>query len=58
MSDMRSGMPDLKEVAAMAGKLFNDLKKSVGEIVSDYKTKHCASDEKSAEKKADKKEKS
>lgn len=54
MSDIKSKMPDLKEVTAMAGKLFNDLKKSVGEIVSDYKTKHCDSNEKSAAKESSK----
>lgn len=57
MNDMRSKMPDLKEVTAMASKLFGDLKKSVCEIVSDYKAKHSESSEKPAtEKKADKKD--
>jgi Sec-independent protein translocase protein TatA len=34
-----SKMPDLKEIGAMAGKLFSDVKKSIGEIINDYKSK-------------------
>ena len=34
-----SKMPDLKEIGAMAGKLFTDVKKSIGEIITDYKSK-------------------
>jgi len=33
-------MPDLPELTQMAKKLFGDIKKSVEEIVQDYKTKH------------------
>ena len=39
MSDFKSKLPDLKEVTAIAGKLFKDLKTSVSEIMSDYKEK-------------------
>ena len=41
MSDFKSKLPDLKEVSAIAGKLFKDLKTSVSEIMSDYKEKHA-----------------
>lgn len=37
MSDMKSKLPDLKELASMTGKLYNDLKTSVGQIIQDYK---------------------
>ena len=40
MSDSKSKLPDLKEITSMAGKLFNDIKKSVNEIVADYKKNH------------------
>lgn len=49
MADMKSMMPDLKDVTSIASKLFNDMRKSVGEIVTDYKAKHCP-DEATAEK--------
>lgn len=61
MADLKSMLPDLKEVTSIAGKLYNDLRKSVGEIVTDYKGKHCSekssgkthctSDKKTAKKK-------
>ena len=41
MGDFKSKLPDLKEVMQITGKLFKDLKTSVGEIVSDYKQKHA-----------------
>ena len=41
MADLKSMLPDMKEVTSIAGKLYHDLKKSVGEIVTDYKDKHC-----------------
>lgn len=41
MADMKSKMPDLKEIGAIAGKLFKDLKTSVTEIIHDYKEKHA-----------------
>ncbi|KTD68820.1 MULTISPECIES: hypothetical protein [Legionella] len=37
MSDFKSKLPDLKELASMTGKLYTDIKKSVGEIVQNYK---------------------
>ncbi|KTC88671.1 hypothetical protein OQJ18_02265 [Fluoribacter dumoffii] len=37
MSDFKSKLPDLKELASMTNKLFTDIKKSVGEIVHNYK---------------------
>jgi len=42
MSDFKSMLPDLKEVTSIASKLYTDVKKSVCEIVTDYKSKHCA----------------
>jgi hypothetical protein len=40
MSDLKSKLPDLKELTGMAGKLFGDVKKSVVEIIGSYKEKH------------------
>lgn len=40
MSDLKSKMPDLNEIGSIAGKFFNDMKKSVVEIIDDYKKKH------------------
>lgn len=40
MSDLKSKMPDLNEITSMAGKLFKDVKKSITEIIADYKTNH------------------
>lgn len=40
MSDMKSKLPDLNEISGMASKLFNDIKKSVCEIIDGYKQKH------------------
>ncbi len=37
MSDEKSKIPDLKELAAMTNKLFSDIKTSVGQIIQDYK---------------------
>ena len=39
-TDAKLGLPDLKEISGMAGKLVKDVKQSVTEIVSEYKTKH------------------
>lgn len=39
MSNSKSKFPDLKELTAMAGKFFNDIKHSVTEIIADYKKK-------------------
>lgn len=40
MSDFKSKLPDLKELGEMTGKLFRDIKTSVGEIIDNYKQKH------------------
>ena len=37
MSDQKSKIPDLKELASMTSKLFGDIKTSVGQIIQDYK---------------------
>jgi pyruvate-formate lyase-activating enzyme len=37
MSDMKSKLPDLKELASMTSKLYNDIKVSVTQIIHDYK---------------------
>ena len=37
MSDIKSKIPDFKELASMTGKLYNDLKTSVTQIIKDYK---------------------
>lgn len=42
MSDLKSKLPDLNELGSMAGKFYNDVKKSVVEIIDDYKQKHPA----------------
>ncbi|WP_233491429.1 hypothetical protein [Legionella drancourtii] len=34
---MKSKLPDFKELASMTGKLYNDIKTSVGQIIQDYK---------------------
>ncbi len=41
MSDNKSKLPDFKEISSMAGKLFNDVKTSVCEIIDDYKKKRA-----------------
>ena len=40
MSDFKSKLPDLKEVAEITGKLFKDIRTSFSEIISTYKQKH------------------
>ena len=40
MSDLKSKLPDLNELSSMAGKLYNDVKASVVEIIDDYKKRH------------------
>lgn len=40
--DIKSKMPDLKELASMTGKLFKDIKTSVGEIIQEYKENRAA----------------
>jgi hypothetical protein len=39
MTDFKSKLPDLKELADMTGKFFKDMKESVCEIMDDYKKK-------------------
>jgi len=51
-----SKMPDLKEIGSMAGKLFHDVKKSIGEIITDYKAKRPAEPAAAADKKEEKSE--
>lgn len=51
-----SKFPDIKELGAMAGKLFGDVKKSISEIIVDYKKNHPPQPKDAkpkAEKKAD-----
>lgn len=40
MGDLKSKLPDLKELGEIGGKLFRDLKTSVCEIITAYKQKH------------------
>ncbi|MDF1677489.1 MAG: hypothetical protein P1U32_02200 [Legionellaceae bacterium] len=40
MGDLKSKLPDVKELTGMLGKLFTDVKKSVVEIADAYKEKH------------------
>jgi hypothetical protein len=40
----KSKLPDLKEVTGMATKLFSDVKRSITEIVQDYKVKRAESE--------------
>lgn len=54
MNDLKSKLPDLKEITGMAGKLFTDVKKSVVEIAGAYKEKR--KDEESAAPEAPKAE--
>jgi len=53
MSDFKSKLPSLDEFTSMAGKLFKDVKQSVGEIVDDYKDKRDTPESKTAEQKTD-----
>lgn len=46
MSDLKSKLPDLKELSSMACKLFNGIKSSVGEIIQDYKQKRSVDETK------------
>ena len=50
--DKKSKLPDFKELASMTGKLYNDIKTSVGQIIQDYKdlrTQSGVDDEKTSE---------
>ena len=40
MSDLKSKIPDLDELGAMASKLYKGIRESIDEIVVDYKKKH------------------
>lgn len=40
MSDLKSKLPDVNEISSMASKLYKDVKKSVTEIIADYKANH------------------
>tara|TARA_Y100000588_G_scaffold393874_1_gene511686 strand:+ start:2307 stop:2615 length:309 start_codon:yes stop_codon:yes gene_type:complete len=51
MSDKKSKLPDMQELGSMASKLFKDVKKSVTEIVNDYKKNR--DEEKSADVEAE-----
>ena len=51
MSDLKSKIPDLNEITSIAGKLFKDVKKSIAEIIADYKQKHPQKSESSTEAK-------
>lgn len=61
MADIKSMLPDLKDVTSIANKLFKDVKKSVGEIITEYKKKHacqeesCKTESKTEDKAADSK---
>lgn len=44
MSDLKSKLPDVNEIASMASKLYKDVKKSVTEIIADYKVNHPANE--------------
>lgn len=56
MNDLKSKLPDIKEISSMACKLFKDVKASVSEIIEDYKKKREGDEiqdsEESVEKKA------
>lgn len=49
-----SKMPDLKEIGAMASKLFKDVKHSICEIIDDYKAKRPEEPKKANEPEATK----
>ena len=44
MTDFKSKLPNLKELADMTGKFFSDMKESVCEIIDDYNKKREAGD--------------
>ncbi len=53
MSDFKSKLPNFEEITSMTSKLFKGIKKSVDEIIHDYKEKRAADEKKetAAEKK-------
>ena len=44
MSDLKSKLPDFKEVTSMVCKFAKDMKNSVVDIVADYKKNHPSHD--------------
>jgi Sec-independent protein translocase protein TatA len=50
MSDLKSKLPDFKELGDITGKLFKDIKNSVSEIINDYKQKHAKAEKSEAKK--------
>lgn len=40
MSDLKSKLPDFKELGEMTKKLYKDIRSSVSEIIDTYKQKH------------------
>ncbi len=49
MSDLKSKLPDMNEIGSIAGKFYKDIKKSVLEIIDDFKQKHPAEAAEAAE---------
>ena len=50
----KSKLPDMKEISNMAGKLYQDVKKSVTEIYDDYKTNHPKTEQDNSSKESEK----
>ena len=46
MSDSKFKLPDLQEITKMATKFYTDMKKSVCEIMADYKGKSAGEEKK------------
>ncbi len=44
MSDNKSKLPDLNEIGSIAGKFLNDVKKSIAQIIEEYKSKRVSTD--------------
>lgn len=55
MSDFKSKLPDMNEIGAIAGKLYKDVKKSVVEIIDDFKKNHPTETKAEAKKPASEK---
>ena len=51
MSDLKSKLPDLKELGEMSSKLFKAISAGVNEIMHDYKEKRSQPDSKTEAKK-------
>lgn len=49
MGDFKSKLPDLNELAKFSGKLFRDVKRSVCEIIDEYKQKRAEENQVSPE---------